>query len=163
MTVELLGDDEADLAACEAIDRASFAAPSFSLSEERARPMSRIFVVRPRPDALPVGFLLAWVVVDELHVLTVAVDPSSRRSGHGRALVEAALSLAGQSKLSRLLLEVKRSNAAAITLYRRAGFHVFNVRRRYYTDGEDAVEMSARLDPETGQPIPEEDEEPVAS
>jgi ribosomal-protein-alanine N-acetyltransferase len=58
-----------------------------------------------------------------------------------------------------LLLEVRRSNIAAIRLYRGLGFSALGVRRGYYSDnGEDAVEMILGLDPETGRALPALDE-----
>ena len=51
-----------------------------------------------------------------------------------------------------ILLEVRRSNAPAIKLYRSLGFFATNVRRRYYDDGEDAVEMRLVFD-ETSREI----------
>ncbi len=60
--------------------------------------------------------------------------------------------------MRHVLLEVRRSNASAIALYRRLGFVAMGVRARYYPDDEDAVEMVLRLDPRTGVVVPGEDE-----
>jgi ribosomal-protein-alanine N-acetyltransferase len=57
-----------------------------------------------------------------------------------------------------VLLEVRRSNAAAIALYRRVGFFAMGVRSRYYPDDEDAVEMVLMIDPETGAVVAHDDE-----
>lgn len=146
------------VAACAALERLVFPEGGFDLQEEHRRPHARILVAR-RGDEVT-GFLLAWLVVDELHVLTVATAPATRRTGVGAALVAAARALARDAKATRLLLEVRRSNRAAIGLYQGAGYHVFNVRKRYYADGEDGVEMHLRLDPTTFEPIPDSDDEP---
>ena len=67
-----------------------------------------------------------------------------------RALLEELLSH-GRSRSSRkVLLEVRASNTGAIALYGRLGFEQFNVRRGYYADNEDAVEMSLVLKTEAG-------------
>ena len=50
--------------------------------------------------------------------------------------------------MKHVLLEVRRSNAAAIALYRALGFFAMGVRARYYPDDEDAVEMVLALRPE---------------
>ena len=52
--------------------------------------------------------------------------------------------------MKHVLLEVRRSNAPAIALYRALGFFAMGVRARYYPDDEDAVEMVLALDLETG-------------
>jgi len=99
----------------------------------------------------PLAFLLAWLVVDELHVLSVATLPSFRRQGMARALLEHAVEFAREHKVRTVLLEVRRSNAAAIRLYRGFGFSATALRPQYYADNlEDAVEMSLVLDPATG-------------
>jgi ribosomal-protein-alanine N-acetyltransferase len=60
--------------------------------------------------------------------------------------------------VKHVLLEVRRSNGAAIALYRRVGFFAMGVRARYYPDDEDAVEMVLMLDPETGAVVAHGDE-----
>ena len=65
----------------------------------------------------------------------------------------------GASARTRLvLLEVRRSNRPAIRLYRAFGFTAMGLRRDYYADGEDAIEMRLTLDPRTGRVIPGRDE-----
>lgn len=111
-----------------------------SLREELARSWARLFVARTDGGRIA-GYLLFWHVVDEAHVINVAVAPEERRHGIGRALVAFLLEHARANGIVKLLLEVRASNAAAIGLYEKAGFTRFNVRERYYGDGEDAVEM----------------------
>ena len=60
-----------------------------------------------------------------------------------------------------VLLEVRRSNEGALALYRRLGFALTNVRRGYYADGEDALEMLVELDPVTGAHVPQADGVPL--
>ena len=58
-----------------------------------------------------------------------------------------------------ILLEVRRSNLPAISLYRALGFYAMGVRRAYYADNqEDAVEMMLHLDPQSGEVLPGQDE-----
>lgn len=119
------------------------------LREELARPWARLWVARGRPrDGTPnvVGFLLAWHVADELHILDVATHPELRRKGYGRSLMTTSLAYAKEQHIRHLLLEVRKSNQGAIRLYRDVGFFAMGVRKRYYADDEDAVEMVAVLD-----------------
>lgn len=94
-----------------------------------------------RDDGVVQGYVLFWHVTDEIHLLNVAVAASARRRGRGRALVECVIDYARAHAAAKVLLEVRRSNEAALALYRRLGFEEFNVRKRYYDDGEDALEM----------------------
>ena len=84
-------------------------------------------------------------VAEELHVTTLAVRPERRRRGYASALLEAALGAFPEAR--RVHLEVRPSNAPAISLYERLGFSVTGRRRRYYGD-EDALLMTLDLDPD---------------
>jgi ribosomal-protein-alanine N-acetyltransferase len=91
------------------------------------------------------GFIVFWLIHDEMHVLDVVTAPEARRTGVGRALMLEALAEATRRGAARSLLEVRRSNAPAIALYRSLGYLHDTVRRGYYQDGEDAVLMSLVL------------------
>ncbi|HEY8090996.1 MAG TPA: ribosomal protein S18-alanine N-acetyltransferase [Polyangiaceae bacterium] len=128
-----------------------------SLGEELRRPWSRIWAAR-QPGSTVDAFLVSWHVADELHVLNVATRPDARRRGLGRALMDEVVGYARQHHLRHVLLEVRRSNAAAIALYRSTGFYAMSIRARYYADGEDAVEMVLPFDTETGAILTRADE-----
>ena len=127
------------------------------LRDELARPWARIWVARD-DDETPVSFLIAWHVADELHVLNVATRVDRRRRGIARALLDEAVAYARTRGIKHVLLEVRRSNRAAIALYRTVGFFAMGVRARYYPDDEDAVEMVLLLDPKTGSVVAHADE-----
>ncbi len=127
-----------------------------SLAEELARPWAHVQVACVEGEVI--GAAVAWVVADEVHVLDVATHPGHRRRGAGRALVRALLELGRKHSARHLYLEVRRSNVAAIALYRDAGFATVGVRARYYADDEDAVEMGLTLDPVTLEVVRREDE-----
>jgi len=87
-----------------------------------------------------VGYLVCARYDQVWHLMNIAVDPSSRRRGLGRRLLEAMLERAGPE--ASYTLEVRTSNAAAITLYESVGFRAAGKRPRYYQDtGEDALIM----------------------
>lgn len=90
-----------------------------------------------------VGYIVFWVVVDEMHILNLAVAPSQRRKGIGTKLVRAALRQAYGLGARRAFLEVRASNEAAQRLYASLGFAGIGLRRGYYSmPPEDAVVMS---------------------
>jgi ribosomal-protein-alanine N-acetyltransferase len=129
------------------------------VATELARGFSVIWVAREHEADPPCAFLLAWRAADELHVINIATHPDFRRRGAARALLDAALEHAVRGKARLVLLEVRRSNRAAIELYRARGFSVMGIRRAYYADNsEDAIEMMLAIDPETGKILPSRDE-----
>jgi ribosomal-protein-alanine N-acetyltransferase len=124
---------------------------SVDLDAELARAIALPWVLRAPGQSTPMAFLLAWSVVDELHLLDMATHPQHRRQGHSRTLLSALVALAQSERKRLILLEVRTSNTAAIALYQSAGFETTGVRRGYYSDtGEDALEMRITLDPNTG-------------
>jgi ribosomal-protein-alanine N-acetyltransferase len=127
------------------------------LTEELARTWSRLWVAREESDVV-VAFLVSWHVADELHVLNVATRTDRRRRGIARALMDVVVTYAQKERVKHVLLEVRRSNAAAIALYRSVGFFAMGVRARYYPDDEDAVEMVLMLDADTGAIVAHADE-----
>jgi ribosomal-protein-alanine N-acetyltransferase len=131
---------DADLVA--AIDRASFHGPTVNVETELAHAWSYLFLARPDAEEKACAFLLAWLVSDELHILSVATLPEFRRRGLGRALLAHAIEFAKGRGARTAILEVRPSNAAALDLYTAFGFVTARVRPRYYADtGEDAIEM----------------------
>jgi ribosomal-protein-alanine N-acetyltransferase len=152
-----LGDD-GELDAVEEIARACFE-QGFSIREELGRPWARIWAARVAAGVPPASFLVAWHVADELHVLNVATAPPLRRCGLARALMGVALAYAASEHVRIVLLEVRRSNRAAIKLYRGLDFTALGVRPGYYADNdEDAIEMILSLDPASGLVVPGRDE-----
>ena len=83
-----------------------------------------------------------WRVVEaaqEAELLRIAVDPSLRRGGHGRALLRHSEAQMARMGITTLHLEVRVSNKAARHLYEAEGWTSQGTRTAYYRDGEDAV------------------------
>ena len=149
----------ADKPLIEGFARTALHEPTFDLTTEVSRPWARLWTARGHAGASPLGFLIAWLVADELHILSVAVLPEARRRGIARALMKAALDFGRASAVRLVLLEVRRSNRPAIKLYRSFSFSAMGVRPNYYADsGEDAVEMMVSFDPETGSLLASRDD-----
>jgi len=93
-----------------------------------------------------VGYIVFWIVHDEVHVLNVATAVEARRRGVGRALMAEA-EAEGRRRGARLsTLEVRRSNVSAIALYLSIGYREVGVRPRYYAEeNEDALVMTKML------------------
>ena len=89
------------------------------------------------------GFTVIWVIIDEAHIGTIAVSEEYRKQGIAEQLIRNGLNTAAIKGAESALLEVRRSNEAAIHLYQKLGFTVDGVREKYYQDNhEDAILMS---------------------
>jgi ribosomal-protein-alanine N-acetyltransferase len=130
-----------------AIERVSFTKPwskNLFLSEFRSPSVSMLMVaLGDVPLRSVVGYIVCWIVSDEMHILNLAVDQSFRRRGIAKKLVLTALKRAHQKGIKRAFLEVRSSNMAAKKLYSDLGFTGTSVRRDYYEEPiEDAVVMT---------------------
>ncbi len=133
-----------DLAQVVAIDKVSFSLPwperSFRF-EITDNPASRAWVAEE--DGKIVGAIVAWLLVDEAHIATIATHPDFRRQGiASKLLVHTLQSMMNEGALTSVL-EVRASNSAAQEMYRKFGFEESGRRPRYYRDNnEDAILMT---------------------
>ena len=133
-----------DLAQVVAIDKASFSLPwpersfRFEISDNSA---SRAWVAEE--DGKVVGAIVAWLLVDEAHIATIATHPDFRRQGiASKLLIRTLQSMMNEGALTSVL-EVRESNSAAQEMYRKFGFEESGRRPRYYRDNnEDAILMT---------------------
>jgi len=92
------------------------------------------------------AFILVRAVADEAEILTLAVNPAQRRQGLASQLITQAFIWLAVMKVTRIFLEVAADNAAALGLYKHAGFSVCGQRKGYYGKGTiDAVVMRRDL------------------
>lgn len=98
-----------------------------------------------------IGYFVAMVGVDEIHLLNLTVAPAWQRMGHACMLLDVLEQRCREHGVPSLWLEVRSGNGRARHLYQRRGFVEAGVRRNYYPAGhgarEDAVVMSLQLAP----------------
>jgi len=89
------------------------------------------------------GFAGLWIMPDEGHITALGVRSNHLRSGIGERLLISLIDLASQLSIRTITLEVRASNEAAQSLYRKYGFQKVGRRPHYYSNNrEDAVLMS---------------------
>ncbi len=132
-----------DVPAVHEIDLLSFSLPwpersfRFELTEN---PITRGWVAEV--DGKIIAMLVLWFIIDEAHIATIAVHPNFRRQGIGEQILLHALRDVQDEGAQRAFLEVRAGNLAAQAMYKKYGFEVTGVRRRYYKDNnEDALLM----------------------
>ena len=91
-----------------------------------------------------IGYLVQWLIVDEIHIANIAVHPEWRRQGIAERLIEYCLSHSGGFRW--IGLEVRDNNQAARRLYEKFGFREMGVRAKYYEkENADAIVMIKEL------------------
>ena len=80
-----------------------------------------------------------WVIVEDSHITTLAVDPAYRRRGFGEVLLLRMIDEAIERGAAWMTLEVRESNSPAQLLYRKYGFTTVTMRTGYYTDDNESA------------------------
>ena len=131
-----------DADAVEAVEKASFSVPwsRKSFWEEAAN--ERTYYLLALDDDEVIGYAGTWILDDEAQITNVAVAPEYRGQKVGAGLMTELIKEAKKRGATRMTLEVRPSNAAALALYKKFGFRDCGHRPHYYLDnGEDAVIM----------------------
>lgn len=138
----------ADLEAVAAIEKDSFTDP-WPLESFRTELNTNnlAYYLVARLDGEVVGYIGAWLILEEVHITTLAVAEPYRRRGIASRLVETLIEETRPKGARFLTLEVRPSNRAALKFYEKFGFTALGRRKRYYID-EDAIIMT-REDLET--------------
>jgi ribosomal-protein-alanine N-acetyltransferase len=140
---------EEDVPAAAEIDRLSFSLPWSEHSfrhEVTGNENARAWVAEKGTgtgERIIIGVVVIWLVLDEVHIGTIAVHPDHRHEGVGKCMMLHALNEAAEEDATLAYLEVRRGNQLAIQLYQDIGFQVVGERKKYYQDnGEDALLMT---------------------
>ena len=100
-------------------------------------------------DDAMVGYAVLMPSVDEAHLLTIGIAVEHQRKGMGEEVLGRMAAMARESGIQRIILEVRPSNTAALSLYRKCGFRQIGLRRGYYPadngEREDAIVMECPL------------------
>ena len=100
-----------------------------------------IFLVAEEEETI-CGYIGMYQSLDEGEITNVAVSPEKRNAGVGRMLMQAAMEQAKRQGITRIVLEVRVSNASAIHLYEKCGFVNCGIRKGFYDfPKEDAYIM----------------------
>ncbi|HSQ79278.1 MAG TPA: ribosomal protein S18-alanine N-acetyltransferase [Candidatus Bathyarchaeia archaeon] len=139
-----------DLPAVREIESRSFSNPwsdNTFRGEIQNTSVSFPMVVVRRPGEEVVGYVIFWLIREDAQVNNIAVHPDCRGLGLGEAMMRYAIAVSRDGGATRITLEVRQSNAPALTLYRKLGFEILGTRKNYYTKpDEDAYVMALVLD-----------------
>ena len=141
--IEIREADISDIDRFLEIEKASFKDPwsrEMFLSDlfDRDR---RIYLKAVIGDELA-GFIGLWFIVDECHIVNIAVRPDFRNRGIAKSLVKRAVMEGEKRNIRNFTLEVRAGNCEAVKLYEDLGFKQAGLRKNYYEkEQEDGIIM----------------------
>ncbi len=86
-----------------------------------------------------IAFACGWIVLDELQITAIAVNPNHQKLGIGKKLTSLLLNKAKALGVKEATLEVENKNTSARALYKSLGFKVTGRRKNYYKNGSEAL------------------------
>ena len=129
-----------DIPAVMRIERASFSTvwPSDAFYNELStNKLAHYFVGRLDDQVVAYGGI--WVILEDSHITTLAVDPQYRGRRFGEVLLLRLIDEAIERNAAWMTLEVRESNAVAQRLYRKYGFTTVTMRAGYYSDDNESA------------------------
>lgn len=135
---------EADVESVRRIEGTSFATtwPDEAFLNELKTNRSAHYLVARQGETV-LGYAGVWLVLDEAHITSIAVEPDRRGGGLGKKLLYHLLKSCQSLGARWATLEVRVDNEVALNMYRRFGFARIGLRKGYYESGHDAVIMWA--------------------
>ena len=113
--------------------------------DEMQKSYARILVLTDDDtDMIVIGYIVYWVQSSGISLLNVTVDPKWRGFAFGMKLMQAMIKEAVHEDIPRIILEVRESNAHAISLYQQIGFKETHQRKKFYSNGENAIVMEIK-------------------
>jgi ribosomal-protein-alanine N-acetyltransferase len=120
----------------ESVSFGSFFWNPDSFASEMHTDIGHYFVAEDKDDKI-IGYCGFWLILDEAHITTIAVNPNLRRKGLGEILLQKMIDTGFEKQAKWFTLEVRASNIAAQNLYFKYGFKSLGLRKKYYEDNEE--------------------------
>ena len=114
--------------------------------QEMEKPYSRLWVLSDdETDEQIAGYIVFWVLQDPWEILNVVVALPHRGLGFAKEMIRKVADQAIHEGIQTLVLDVRKGNTPAVSLYQSLGFTVRQIRKGYYTNGEDGYFMALPL------------------
>lgn len=143
--------ERADLETVKSIDKIAFPNPwpenAFQYELEK-NTNARLWVgeFQDGEKLTIIALAVIWIILDEAHIGTFAIHPGYQKRGFGQQFLAFICKKLIYEKITKIFLEVRQSNNAAIHLYEKLGFTIDGERKHYYRDNnETAILMSAPI------------------
>ena len=104
---------------------------------------SQYFVAKLEDEI--VGFAGILTIIDEVNIMNIVVRKDSRNLGIGSLLLEKIIYVSKIQKAKIITLEVNENNLSAISLYKKYNFKQVGLRKKYYSNTDNAILMSLEI------------------
>jgi [ribosomal protein S18]-alanine N-acetyltransferase len=116
---------------------------------ELTKPYSHFLIITDdETDTVVVAYIVCWAMFDECQILNIAVDFPYRGLGFAKQMIRKVISITQNQGIKKIVLDVRKSNMAAIQLYQGIGFVINHIRKKFYSNEEDAYQMVLQFDQE---------------
>lgn len=95
-----------------------------------------------KQDGIVVGFGGIWTIVDTVHIANIVVKKDMRKMGIGSSILQELIKICKVLNMKEITLEVNEHNKAAINLYKKFGFEQVGLRKKYYSNTDNALIMT---------------------
>ena len=130
-----------DLVEVLEIERLTFEEPWSAAAFSVELKKSLCLVAQEDKNKKIIGYIICSKIIEEGHILNIAVKHGERGKGVGRLLLEECIKILKEEGIKSIYLEVRRSNIKAIKFYQKFGFQIVGIRKNYYSNREDAFTM----------------------
>lgn len=114
---------------------------------ELDKPYARVLLLTDdETDSQVAGYVVFWLMFDEAQILNIAVDLPHRGMGFAKKMIRQVVAEALKKDIRRLILDVRKGNTAAVSLYQAMRFTISQIRKGFYSNGEDAYTLVLDLD-----------------
>jgi ribosomal-protein-alanine N-acetyltransferase len=108
--------------------------------DELENPLSFFYVAIDGSSGAIMGFIVFWLIDQQMELHNIAVSGAAQRRGVARELMKIMMQIASECEVHEIFLEVRASNKPAISLYEKFGFVSNGLRKNYYSNpSEDAI------------------------
>lgn len=132
-----------DITKVAEIEKKSFSQPWSEKGFEDALDIKDTLLLVLEEEGVVIGYTCMYISFEEGEITNVAIDPKHRGNGYSKILMDSTIEESKKREVTRIVLEVRKSNVAAIGLYEKKGFSSLGIRKNFYEMPlEDAVIMA---------------------
>lgn len=111
--------------------------------EMEENPFSQLWLLKE--DNQVIGYAFIWKIFEDADIARIGIDPQFRNKGLAQKFLSEIFDNLKEEETEFVRLEVRAGNAPALSLYKKLGFIEVNRVSHYYSNGEDAINMTCAL------------------